>query len=124
MGNGKLEAAKKKSNRRKGLTFAQQAGIVLGSGTLVATAIGAYLVITYANSSAPAPNMAAASLRDNTGSIIARSANGDGCHRKKFDNVTGTITDDGPTSCEAVDSAPSSTAASGRFGAIASGFRH
>ena len=123
MGNGQLGAAKKKPNRRKGLTFAQQAGIVLGSGTLVAAAIGAYLVITYANSSVS--HVASSSmLRDNTGSIIARSANGDGCHRKKFDNVTGTISDDGPTSCAAVDSPSSSTAASGRFGAIANGFRH
>jgi hypothetical protein len=119
-----IVAVRNKSSRRKGLTFAQQASIVLGSGTLVAAAIGAYLVMTYANSSAT-PNVAsAAAARDNTGSIIARSANGDGCHRKRFDNVTGTITDAGPTSCDAVDSGPSSTAASGRFNAIASGFHH
>ena len=122
---GNAQSAKKKPGRRKGLTFGQQAGIVLGSGTVVAAAIGTYLVITYVNSPAPMPNAAAASMqRDNTGSIIARSANGDGCHRKQFDNVTGAITDVGPTSCAAVDSAASSTAALGRFNAIASGFRH
>jgi hypothetical protein len=123
MGNAQL--TKKKPSGRKGLSFAQQASIVLGSGSLVAAAIGAYLVITYVNSSAPTPNVANASAaRDNTGSIIARSADGDGCHRKRFDNVTGTITDAGPTSCEAVDTGLSSTTASGRFNAIASGFRH
>lgn len=70
-------------------------------------------------------NVAASSMtRDSTGSIIARTANGDGCHRKRFDNVTGTISDDGPTSCTAIDARPPSTTAVGRFGAIAGGFQH
>lgn len=121
MGNGQF--ANKKPGRRKALTFAQQAGIVLGSGSVVAVAISAYLVITYVTS--PTASMAsAAAARENTGSIIARSANGDGCHRKTFDNVTGTITDAGPTPCDTVKSVLSSPAAVGRFNSIARGFRH
>ena len=114
----------KKPNRRQGLTFTQQISIVLGGGTLLAAAIGAYLVTRYAGSSMPMPAAAGVSTpRDYTGAIIARTSNGDGCHRMKFNNTTGTISDDGPTSCDKVDSPLSSAAAAGRFGAIAGSFQ-
>jgi hypothetical protein len=121
MGNGQF-TSRNKPSRRQGLTIAQQAGVMLGSAALVVAVFGAYLVNAYVNSSATMS--AAAAARDNTGSIIARTANGDGCHRKRFDNVTGTITDDGPAPCTAVDSRTSSTSAVGRFGAIAGGFQN
>ena len=118
----------KKSSRPKGLTLTQQVGIVLGSGALVAATIGTYLVVTHVNASAPPlPNVSSAAMpRDHSGAIIVRAADGNGCRRMKFNNATGTISDDGPASCEEADAA-SPPAASGaanteRFGAIAKGF--
>jgi hypothetical protein len=126
---GKFPPVKKKSSRPKGLTLTQQVGIVLGSGVLVAAAIGTFLVVTHVNASAPLPKVASAALpRDHSGDIIVRAADGKGCRRMKFNNATGTISDDGPASCEEADAAPSpvassSSANSERFGAIANGFR-
>ena len=130
MGIGKVTPAKKPSSRPKGLTLTQQIGLVFGSGALVAAAIGTYLVVTHVNSPAPMPNVAsAAAPRDNSGAIIARAADGKGCRRMKFNNATGTISDDGPASCDEADAASpppaasSSGANSERYGAIANGFR-
>ena len=122
---------KKQSSRPKGLTPIQQVSIVLGSGALVAVAIGTYLVVTHVNAAAPMPNVASASMpRDHSGAIIVRAADGKGCRRMKFNNATGTISDDGPASCDEADTAappPAAAAASSanseRFGAIANGFR-
>lgn len=127
---GKVGAPKnKKSSRPKGLTPVQQVSIVLGSGALVAVAIGSYLVLTHVNSPAPMPNVASTTMsRDRAGDIIARSADGKGCRRMKFNNATGTISDAGPASCDEADAseppaAASSAANSERYGAIANGFR-
>jgi hypothetical protein len=122
---------KKNSSRPKGLTLAQQVGIVLGSGTLVAAAIGTYLVVTHVSATAPMPGVASAAMpRDHSGAIIVRAADGKGCRRMKFNNATGTISDDGPASCDEADAgqpppgaAAAGTANSERFGAIANGFR-
>jgi len=117
-------APAKKPNRRQGLTLFQQMGVVLGGGTLLAGVIGGYLVITYAGSSVPVSDAAGASTpREYTGAIISRAVNGDGCRRMKFNNMTGAVSDDGPTSCDKVDLPASSTAAAGRFGAIAGSFQ-
>ena len=119
----------KKSSRPKRLTLTQQVGIVLGSGTLVAAAIGTYLVVTHVNATAPMPAVASAAMpRDHSGAIIVRAADGKGCRRMKFNNATGTISDDGPASCDEADAAAPPAAASNaanseRFGAIANGFR-
>jgi hypothetical protein len=128
---GKVKPVKKKSSPPKRLTLTQQVGIVLGSGALVAAAIGTYLVVTHVNAAAPLPNVASAAVpRDHSGAIIVRAADGKGCRRMKFNNATGTISDDGPASCDEADAAPppaaaasSSSANSERFGAIANGFR-
>ena len=127
---GKTAPSKKKSSRPKGLTLAQQMGIVLGSGTLVAAVIGTYLVVTHVNASATLPNLASASMpRDHSGAIVVKNANGVGCHSMKFNNATGTISDDGPASCDeaSADAAPpppSSGASPERFGQISAGFKH
>ena len=127
---GNLTPAKKKASRPKGLTPVQQVSIVLGSGALVAVAIGTYLVVTHVNASAPMPAVASVSMpRDHSGDIIAPAADGKGCRRMKFNNATGTISDAGPASCDEADAASpppaaaSSAANSERFGAIANGFR-
>jgi hypothetical protein len=128
---GKVGAPKsKKSSRPKGLTPIQQVSIVLGSGALVAVAIGTYLVLTHVNPPAQMPAVASATMpRDHAGDIIARSPDGNGCRRMKFNNATGTISDAGPASCDEADAgspppaAASSAANSERFGAISNGFR-
>ena len=117
---GQVVPAQKAPNRRPGFTLTQQMSIVFGGGTLLAGAIGAYLV-THAGSSAISE--AAATPPQYTGAIISRATNGDGCRRMKFNNATGTISDDGPTPCDRVDSPLSSAAAVGRFGAISGGFQ-
>jgi hypothetical protein len=124
---GKVTPVKKNSIRPKGFSLTQQVGIVLGSGALVAAAIGTYLVVTHVDAPAPRPNVASAAIpRDPSGAIIVRAADGKGCRRMKFNNTTGTISDDGPASCDEVDAAApaaSSAASSERFGAIANSFR-
>jgi hypothetical protein len=126
---GKDTPVSKKSSRPKGLTPIQQVSIVLGSGALVAVAIGSYLVVTHVNAAPPTSSVASATMpRDHAGDIIARAPDGKGCRRMKFNNATGTISDAGPASCDEADaSAPPAAASSGanseRFGAIANGFR-
>jgi hypothetical protein len=119
---GRVAPAQKAPNRRRGLTLTQQMSIVFGGGTLLAGAIGAYLIMIHAGASvADAAN--SSTPPQYTGAIISRATNGDGCHRMKFNNTTGTISDDGPTPCDSVDSPLSSAAAKGRFGAIAGSFQ-
>ena len=125
------EPRKKKTNRPKGLTLGQQVSIVLGSGTLVAAAIGAYLVVTNVNAAPPTPNVASTAVpTDHSGAIVVKNANGVGCHRMKFNNATGAITDDGAVPCP-VGSVSTGGGLSGnseaqiaRFGQISNGFKH
>ena len=125
---GNFAPVKKKPSPPKGLTPIQQVSIVLGSGALMAVAIGTYLVVTHVNTPAAGPAMASAAMpRDHSGDIIVHAADGKGCRRMKFNNATGTISDAGPASCEEAEAAAPPAAApsaanSERFGAIAKGF--
>lgn len=132
MGKAPAVPSKKKSRAPARRKLAKQIGIVLGSGTLLAAAVGAYIVFTSADatpSPATAPSQASATAPvpiDRSGSIVIRSAAG--CRRMKFDNATGAITDDGATPCpegglSAGGAAADSKAQAERFGQIANGFK-
>jgi hypothetical protein len=133
---GKAPAVSSKKSKRaaaRRTSLAKQIGIVLGGGALLATAIGTYLVATHVSAStAPMPNLASAAMpADHSGAIVVKDAMGTGCHRMKFNNATGAISDDGPAPCEqespsagaAADPATGG-AASERYGLIANGFKH
>ncbi len=138
MGSNKAPAvpSKKKARAAARPKLARQIGIVLSSGTLLAAAVGTYLVYTFAGdgpspvtaaTQAAAPPSAAAPV-DQSGSIVIKSASG--CRRMKFDNATGAITDDGATACPEGGLSTSgglsarSEAQVARFGQIANGFKH
>jgi hypothetical protein len=125
-GKKKARAAARRPN------LAKQVGIVLGSGTLLAAAVGAYLVFTHDSdpqAPATAPSYAAAPPAvDRSGAIIVKDAGG-GCRRMTFNNANGAITDDGPAACpqggpgaSAASDALSGPAAAARFGQISAGF--
>jgi hypothetical protein len=133
MGKAPVVPVKRKTRapaRRPGL--AKQVGIVLGSGTLLAAAIGTYFVVTYVGASPSVMPSVASAARpmDHSGAIIVRATGGTGCRRMKFDNATGSISDDGPAPCEensanaSAASAASSSAAAERFGQISGSFQH
>jgi hypothetical protein len=124
-GKKKARAAARRPN------LAKQVGIVLGSGTLLAAAVGTYLVFTYESApqaSALAPSYAAAPPAvDRSGAIIVKA--GGGCRRMTFNNANGAITDDGPAACpeggpgaSGASDALSGAAAAARFGQISAGF--
>ncbi len=130
--------SKKKARAPARPKLARQIGIVLGGGTLLAAAIGTYLVYTFAGDG-PSPataatkppalaSAAAPAPVDQSGSIVIKSATG--CRKMTFDNATGAITDDGATACPegglrtSGELSARSEAQVARFGQIANGFKH
>jgi hypothetical protein len=134
MGKAPAVPSRKKTRAPARPGLAKQVGIVLGGGTLLAAAVGTYLVFTSAGAS-PSPETTSAQASaaapvpvDHSGSIVIKS--GAGCRRMKFDNATGSITDQGPAACpqdspggSAASSGDSSAAAAERYGLIANGFK-